>query len=182
MSRSLVFHNQQCLKKVDGGLLKRAAKFLLAGLLRERDFAIGVTLVGETEMTRLNESFLRHKGSTDVITFDYSETRRKPRSIAGTLEPKGGMGQRSPAPLQGDVIVCVDEAQVQARRFHTSWQSEVVRYVVHGVLHLSGYDDRSTRERRLMKLEENRLVAELLSRFPIEKRLSKPARPAKVAK
>jgi len=182
VSRSLVFYNRQRLKKVDGGLLKRATKFLLAGLLKERDFVIGVTLVDETEMTRLNESFLRHKGSTDVITFDYSETKRKPRSIAGTLEQRSRISQPSPAPLHGDVIVCVDEAQVQARRFHTSWQSEVMRYIVHGVLHLSGYDDQSTRERRLMKLEENRLLAELLSRFPIEKRLSKPARPVKVPK
>ena len=41
----------------------------------------------------------------------------------------------------GKSFVCLDEAVRQARRFHTTWQSELVRYVVHGVLHLLGYDD-----------------------------------------
>ena len=76
----------------------------------------------------------------------------------------------------------MDEAELQARRFRTSWQSELVRYIVHGMLHLCGYNDERASQRREMKLEENRLLAELLAEFPVEKRLSIVARPAKVAK
>ena len=43
--------------------------------------------------------------------------------------------------LHGELFICVDEAVAQAKEFKTSWQSEVVRYVVHGVLHLLGHDD-----------------------------------------
>jgi len=45
--------------------------------------------------------------------------------------------------LLGEIYICVDEAVLQARKFGTSWQSEVIRYLVHGVLHLLGFDDSS---------------------------------------
>ena len=48
--------------------------------------------------------------------------------------------------LHGEIFICVDEAIRQARRFGTIWQSEIVRYLIHGVLHLLGFDD--SRHRR----------------------------------
>ena len=178
----MVFHNRQRLKRVDTHLLKRVTEFLLNISLKERDYSIGVTLVGAAEMTRLNESFLRHKGSTDVITFDYSKEGRKLVTSSKRTGARERVRRQSPAPLQGDIIVCVDETELQAQRFRTSWQSELVRYIVHGMLHLCGYDDGRASQRCAMKREENRLLAELLSEFPVEKRLSITARPAKVAK
>jgi rRNA maturation RNase YbeY len=104
--------------------------------------------VDAPESTRLNEKFLQHRGSTDVITFDYGDASE-------------------PDLLSGEIFVCLDEAVKQARRFRTSWQSELVRYVVHGILHLCGYDDRKPRARRTMKREEDRLVKQLTARFAV---------------
>ena len=56
---------------------------------------------------------------------------------------------------------------MQAKKFKTSWQSELVRYVVHGVLHLLGHDDLKPDLRRKMKREENRLVRLLAKRFSL---------------
>jgi probable rRNA maturation factor len=61
----------------------------------------------------------------------------------------------------------VDEAIIQARRFRTSWPAELVRYLVHGVLHLRGFDDHTAADRRRMKTEENRLLRLLAGRFPL---------------
>ena len=119
-------------------------------LLRAGSFELEITILGTLEMTRLNETFLRHRGSTDVLTFDYTEGPRK-------------------TALRGEILVCADEARIQAARFHTSWQSELVRYLVHGVLHLSGYDDHSKASRRKMKREEARLLKELALRFDFKK-------------
>ena len=122
---------------------------------------IGICLVDAPEMTRLNETFLRHAGSTDVITFDYS--------IPGTQT-------QDPSPqMHGEILICVDEAVLQARKFGTSWQSEIVRYIVHGALHLLGFDDARAEARRKMKQEENRLLAALSRRFSLAQ-LSRPAR------
>jgi probable rRNA maturation factor len=138
---------------VDTKLLRQIGNNLLRDLLSLEDFDLGISVVRAEEMTRINESFLRHKGSTDVITFDYSE-------------PK--------VPLHGELFICYDEALLQARRFHTSWQSEITRYLVHGVLHLRGFDDHRAADRRKMKREENRLLRELTRRFPISKLARRP--------
>lgn len=106
---------------------------------------LSVLLLNEKEIAQINETFLRHKGSTDVITFNYLD------SPARTT-------------VAGDVLVCVDEAIGQARRFRTTWQSELVRYIVHGVLHLLGYDDRRKTSRQKMRRAENALMRQLSAR------------------
>ncbi len=118
--------------------------------MQRSSYDLSVYLVGGPEITRLNEKFLQHEGSTDVITFDYCDASQ-------------------PESLAGEVFICVDEAERQARVFRTSWQGEVVRYVVHGVLHLCGYDDLEPSARRKMKRQEDRLVRELSRRFPLRR-------------
>jgi probable rRNA maturation factor len=95
----------------------------------------------------VNETFLKHEGSTDVITFDHAKESKRRQQI------------------HGELFVCIDDAITQARQFKTSWQSEVVRYVVHGVLHLLGHDDLKPAARRKMKREENRLLRKLSGKF-----------------
>ena len=142
---SVTVRNRQSTHRVKVPLLRRMTRTLVRELLHKKRFELGVYLVGEPEITQLNEVYVGHKGSTDVITLDYCE-----------------------AYIAGEIFVCVDEACIQAKRFRTTWQSEVVRYVVHGVLHLSGYDDRRARDRRRMKEAEERLVGELGKRFSFQ--------------
>jgi probable rRNA maturation factor len=160
---SVVATNRQRTQKIDLRLLKQIAGALLADL-KIADAELGVHLVAAPEMTRLNETFLRHQGSTDVITFDYSDNGR-----AGCPRPAarpGATGTSRPA-LHGDIFICVDEAAWQARKFRTSWPSEIVRYLIHGVLHLLGHDDSQAGRRRKMKCEENRRLRALSRRFSL---------------
>jgi rRNA maturation RNase YbeY len=98
---------------------------------------LGINLVGAKEMARVNRQFLQHEGSTDVITFDHRQS---------------AVGNRQSAMrIHGELYICVDDAVAQAKEFETSWQSEIVRYAVHGVLHLLGHDDLTPALRRKMK-------------------------------
>ena len=148
----LRFRNRQRTLSLDLPLLRRIISALLKDVLAVKEFALGISLVGEDEMTSLNERFLHHAGATDVISFNYYSGRRA-------------------NVIQGDIVLCAGEAVRQARQFRTCWQLELVRYIVHGVLHLQGYDDLRPVPRRKMKREENRLVRELARRFSL-KRLS----------
>jgi len=76
--------------------------------------------------------------------------------------------------LHGELFICVDDAVAQAREFGTTWQSEIVRYLVHGVLHLRGHDDHDPAARRKMKREENRLLRGLDRRFDLSRLARKP--------
>jgi rRNA maturation RNase YbeY len=142
--------------------LRRLAATLLQTLPAAKRFDLGIYLVSAAEITRLNETFLKHKGSTDVITFNYAETATPASSRSGGRAACSNL-------LHGEIFVCLDEAVRQARRFHTTWQSELVRYVVHGMLHLLGYDDRASRARRRMKVAEDALVHRLASQFEFQR-------------
>ena len=156
MSGELLLRNRQRDRPLNLPLLRQLLLYLLRDLAGVRSFELGVHLVDPNTIMRLNQSFLRHAGSTDVITFNYLE-RRKPSKV------------------HGDIFVCVKEGVVQSRRFRTSWQAELARYLVHGLLHLQGYDDLKTQDRREMKKIENRLVAALAHQFSL-RRLGRPPR------
>jgi probable rRNA maturation factor len=171
---SVTIANRQRVRKINRRLLKKIANALLAEL-EIKKAEIGICLAAAPEMTRLNETFLRHAGSTDVLTFDYSD-KTVGADVRRLLNQKPALQKRRETPyvvsykkIQGEIYICVDEAVLQARQFGTSWQSEVIRYLVHGVLHLLGFDDSSAVARRIMKREENRRLREITRRFPLSK-------------
>ena len=164
MTGTLVLRNRQRICRVDLRLLRRIVKALLSVLPGPENCELGVYLVGSREITRLNETFLQHRGPTVVITFNYGE---------------GAEG----APPNGEIFICLDEAVGQARQFGTSWQSELVRYTVHGILHLRGFDDTRASDRRKMKREEERLLGKLGREFDLRKLgLRTPARAPRMAR
>jgi rRNA maturation RNase YbeY len=149
VSKVLVVRNRQRARSLNTKFLRNVLRALLTDELPRDDFEIGVSIIGEEAMTRMNEGYLRHKGSTDVITFDYTDASR-------------------PKCLAGEIFVCLDEALAQAPKFRVSWQHELVRYAVHGILHLAGFDDKLSRKGKEMKREENRLMSRLSGRFKLE--------------
>ena len=154
-SKVLIVRNRQRARAINTKLLRKIVRTLLVEELSCYEFEIGVSIINEAAMTRMNEGYLRHKGSTDVITFDYHDESR-------------------PDCLTGEIFVCLDEALIQARRFRVTWPNELVRYAVHGILHLCGFDDKTAPTRRKMKSEENRLMRRLAGRFELN--LIKPRR------
>lgn len=121
--------------------LRRFVRFHLQNQLGLHHYDLSIHLLPARQMAEANEAYLRHPGPTDVITFDYREPDQNV--------------------LWGELLVCPAVAIEQARDFGTSWQSEILRYIIHGVLHLRGFDDRTAADRRVMKREEDRLLSEL---------------------
>lgn len=159
----MFIRNRQRTRRIDTAFLRRLTLELLARELRLEDAELGIYLVGAAKMAQVNQTHLQHEGSTDVITFDYSDPSPEPRV------PK--------LSIHGELFVCIDDAILQAGQFRTTWQSEVIRYVIHGVLHLCGYDDLKPAARKIMKRQENRLLKKLSARFA-PGRLTSRASPA----
>jgi probable rRNA maturation factor len=133
---------------VNRRLLQQLARELLNIHFQRRHFELCLHLVSPAEIERINRSCLQHAGPTDVITFDYHD-------------------HTEPESLNGEMFICLEVASANARRFHTTWQSELTRYLVHGLLHLHGFDDREPVKRRRMKSRESRLLKQLAARFPL---------------
>ncbi len=155
MSGVLAIANRQRAVRLNTRLLRGLTKSLLTELLALEEFDLAICIVRAPEMARINQTFLQHEGSTDVITFDYAGN--------STLDPRP-----STLSIHGEIFICIDDAMAQAKEFRTTWQSELARYVIHGVLHLRGYDDIRAADRREMKREENRLLKEVARLFPLK--------------
>ena len=155
MSKVLLIRNRQRLVRLNTRLLRTIARAVLEEFLAAPDYELGVHIVRAPEMARLNEGFLQHKGSTDVITFDHSESETSASAATHSLH--------------GEIFVCIDDTLSQARQFRTSWPGELTRYVIHGFLHLKGFDDTNPAARRKMKQVENRLVSKVSRLFPLSK-------------
>ena len=125
---------------------------LLEEKLGLKRYELVIHFISQNQMAELNERFLQHRGSTDVISFDFRD---------------GYDGKFASEELAGEIYVSIEDAVGQAQEFATTWQEELARYIVHGVLHLRGYDDINPVKRRAMKTAENRLVKTLDGQFPL---------------
>jgi probable rRNA maturation factor len=144
----LVIRNRVGGRVVDVGWLRKLIRHLLLELAAVPSYQLCVHLVGDRPMTRVNEAYLHHQGSTDVVTFNH-------------------LPAPSQSEIYGELFVCYEEARRQARRFRTHWTTEIVRYIVHGILHLQGFDDSTPKLRGEMKKRENRWVRALSRTFSL---------------
>jgi probable rRNA maturation factor len=94
---------------------------------------LSIVFVGTKRMRAINKKYLKHDHVTDVLTFD--------------------MGENT-----GEIIICPRVAWANAREHQTSTEKEIVLYVVHGILHLAGYDDHSEKDILTMRNMEKRLL------------------------
>ena len=125
-----------CLEDPEGLLpfgtarLERLSRRVLEGN-RSSPLEVAVVFVGDDFIADLNRRFLGREGPTDVLAFDLETT--PPCSVAS-----------------GEVYVSVERAREQANAYGVSLEEEVSRLVVHGLLHLSGCDDKTAADRRSM--------------------------------
>lgn len=87
----------------------------------------------DEEILRVNREFLRHDYFTDIITFDYSRHDR----------------------IGGDIFISLDTVRSNAEELGVSYDSELLRVIAHGVLHLCGIDDKGPGEREIMEKNED---------------------------
>ena len=127
-------------------------KVVLKNILRAVDFykkisgieieSLSISLVNDQEMEKMNNTHLSHDGSTDIITFDYREP--------GNMD--NGM-------IDAELIICPDQAKINAKEYGIALKQEITRLVFHGLLHLTGYDDTDAVKRRKMKKREDEILS-----------------------
>jgi probable rRNA maturation factor len=137
--------------RVEGAFLGEVAR---RTLLEEGVAAadVRVALVDDAAIHELNRRHLSHDSPTDVLSFLLECT-----SAAGR-DREGGVPRGSGKQIDGDVVVSLETAARRAECFGWSPQNEAALYVVHGLLHLCGYDDGTAAERAAMRARERELL------------------------
>lgn len=135
---------------------------MLKNILEEQSFSLGIAFVDPNKIEKINVKYLGHRGATDVISFDYSSY------MDGlNLENVQTCDNIDACALYGEIFICPDVAKEQAKIFKTELSEELLRYVIHGILHIKGYDDRTVNQRLKMRRLENKFIAQLRKHFDI---------------
>jgi probable rRNA maturation factor len=124
--------NRQKTLKLDRDRIRRAVRAVL-GDTDISDARISVAIVDDPAIALLHKEFLNDPEPTDVLSF--------------VLE-------QSPGQLEGEVVVSADTAVATAPRFDSTADDELLLYIIHGTLHLIGYDDTTPTQRRQMRKKE----------------------------
>ncbi len=112
---------------------------------------VTITLSTDRRIRTLNRKFLGKDRPTDVLAFSF---------IEGTPLPRRMRGAR--VRLLGDVVVSADTAIRNAKRYNTNSERELCLYVIHGILHLLGFDDVGARKRAIMRRKEQYYLKKIL--------------------
>jgi len=87
----------------------------------------------DKEILRINKLYLNHDYYTDIITFDYSEKGR----------------------VSGDLFISLETVKTNSEKYKTKYEEELHRVMIHGILHLCGYDDKTPEEKKIMRSKED---------------------------
>ncbi|GAB4130500.1 hypothetical protein JCM17478_27560 [Thermopirellula anaerolimosa] len=124
---------------VDRRRIRRAVTLVLSEAGYETG-EISVAVVDDAEMRALHERYLNDDSSTDVLSFP--------------LEVENNH-------IEGEIVVCAETAARQGPRFGRPPEHELILYVVHGALHLAGYDDVAPRDRTVMRRRQDEYLERL---------------------
>ncbi len=103
---------------------------------RYKNNIICIIFTTDKNLLDINKQFLQKDYLTDIITFSYSENNE----------------------LSGDIFISIDRVKENAQKYDVSFRDEILRVIIHGILHLMGYEDYNDQDKQVMRNEENLLL------------------------
>jgi probable rRNA maturation factor len=106
---------------------------------------LSVVFVTSQRMKSLNKKYLNDSYATDVLAFDFLHSSKPKKSL-------------KPKELNGEIIISTGAACRQAKLFHNSQKRELMLYVIHGILHLLGFDDHCPKDIKRFRAREETIL------------------------
>jgi len=128
------------ISSVNTQIKKTALHELIKALSEELNFRIEsleINFINSDKIREINRRYLSHDYSTDILTFNYSD---------------------KVSAIDGEVIISLDDARNNSKRFNVLFKQEIARLVIHGILHLNGFKDNNRSNKIKMKRMENKLL------------------------
>ncbi len=121
--------------RLDKVFLKKIAEKVLIGE-NKQGLELSIVLVCQNKIKELNKKYRRRNKSTDVLSFGYGDS--------------------------DEIVICLQEIKKNAKKFGSTFKKELVRVLIHGILHLLGYDhEKSGKEVQIMKKRESHYLSKV---------------------
>lgn len=131
------------MKPLNGKFIKRIASKILKYIRKPRNTDLEIVFLNNRAMRALNKRYKGRDSSTDVLSFKID------RREFGSDK------------FLGQIIISVEKAEQNAKVFNTSFEEELALYIIHGILHLFGYDDETAKDRLRMSRKESEVLGYL---------------------
>ena len=129
-------------RKFNKAVIKRKALTVLKAF-NKKNALIDITFVTDKKIKALNKKYMSRNRETDVLSFSFVEKMLSGKNIFG------------------DIYISSDRAAFNARRFGSIFDKELLLYVIHGILHVLGFGDKTKKEKKLMRKLEERFLKKL---------------------
>ena len=105
---------------------------------KQKTWFINCVFCSDEYLGEINKKYLGHDYYTDIITFDHKDTEDN---------------------VEGDLYISAERIKENAKNFGVKTEEELIRVIIHGVLHLIGYEDKSKKEKMIMTQKENKYIS-----------------------
>ena len=136
---------QKTIRDVDALWIRRVITETLL-LEKKRNLSLSILLTDNKNIRKINKRFLKHDYATDVISFWYD----------------AGVSSKSERDFLGELVVSWEMAREFAKKLEISFKEELARYLIHGTLHLLGYDDKQKKDKNRMHRRQEFILRKVL--------------------
>jgi probable rRNA maturation factor len=130
---------------LDKNNFKKLVRKIIPVILKDEKVVCGtinIRFCDDKEIKIFNKKYLSHDYETDILTFYYGNDVNS---------------------IDSDILISVDTIKSNSERFKTGFENELLRVVIHGILHLCGYEDNTKPEKLIMKKKENLYLKKMLT-------------------
>ncbi len=140
-------------KSLDEAFFKKIVKMVLKEE-GEEDSSLSLALVSQTEIKKINKEYRGKNKATDVLSFlEPNSLKKKFGKNAEQIKKISGLGE---------IIICLQEVKENAEKFDSSFNKELARVFIHGILHLLGYNhEENEREAKKMEAKEEYYLSQI---------------------
>lgn len=137
---------------VDEDFLKKIVSIVLKGEKIVKEVELSIALIGSGRMRKINRRYRGKNRVTDVLAFPESKILLEKFKV-GVVKKVQGLGE---------IVICLREVKKNAKRFNSSSEKELARVLIHGMLHLLGYEHEKAEEAKKIKEKEDLYLSKTL--------------------
>ena len=146
--------NQNLKKKINILEIKNITKIILKNTIKtNKNIGINILFTTNQKMRFFNRKYFSKDHSTDVIAFSY---KNKKNNIFND--------EKTNYICIGDIIISLDKAKNNSKIYNTNFLNEVYLYIIHGILHIIGFNDIKETDKKIMQKKENELLQKIKKR------------------
>jgi len=145
--------------------IKNISDYLFKILEKEENNELNVVFIGKEEIRDVNKKYRNIDKETDVLSFSYVDDKR----IFGFIDDAGSFKDEHGFFTVGEILVCPLAADENIKVYKKNWSlnKELIFLIIHGMLHIYGYDHEKDEEKLLMEKKQESLLSEIEDKFKI---------------